>query len=223
MDSKIQRMLVLFLTIVTVLVTASTGQAALYDRGGGLIYDDYHDITWLQDANYAGTSGYDDDGMMNWYEAMEWSENLVFQGYNDWRLPTLIPPYYGFGWTETEMGHLYYIDLGGRENEPPQSWEPFIEWGNMYVNAIIDCWSCVNLGPDDAWAFRFKGDDMGGDQNAFSKDYSQFFAWAVRDGDSSPVPLPATIWMLASGMAGLGFLKRKGIDKIRFLNQELRR
>ena len=31
--------------------------AALYDRGEGLIYDDVLDITWLQDANYAMTSG----------------------------------------------------------------------------------------------------------------------------------------------------------------------
>ena len=40
--------------------------AALIDRGGGLIYDDVLDITWLQDANYAQTSGYDADGFMNW-------------------------------------------------------------------------------------------------------------------------------------------------------------
>ena len=32
-----------------------TAQAALYDRGGGLIYDSALNITWLQDANYAAT------------------------------------------------------------------------------------------------------------------------------------------------------------------------
>ena len=218
MDSKLQRMLVLFLTIVTVLVTASTGQATLYDRGGGLIYDDYHDITWLQDANYARTSGYDDNGKMNWYEAMEWSENFVFQGYNDWRLPTLIPPYYGFGWTETEMGHLYYIDLGGRDSELPESWEPFINM--LPVRGTVIYWSCINLGPDDAWGFCFSSNP--GLQDSWSKDML-FFAWAVRDGDSTPVPLPASVWLLVSGLAGLGFLKRKGIDKIRSLNLELRR
>lgn len=38
--------------------------ATLYERGGGLIYDDFLAITWLQDANYAQTSGYDSDGKM---------------------------------------------------------------------------------------------------------------------------------------------------------------
>ncbi|MCP4407494.1 MAG: DUF1566 domain-containing protein, partial [Gammaproteobacteria bacterium] len=37
---------------------AGTVQATLIDRGGGLIYDDVLNITWLQDANYAETSGY---------------------------------------------------------------------------------------------------------------------------------------------------------------------
>ena len=30
-----------------------TSHAALIDRGGGLIYDDVLNITWLQDAGYA--------------------------------------------------------------------------------------------------------------------------------------------------------------------------
>ncbi|MFC1857036.1 hypothetical protein ACFL9U_03300 [Thermodesulfobacteriota bacterium] len=55
-------------------------KAQLWDRGGGLIYDDILNVTWLQDANYARSSGYDVDGKMTWYEATEWAENLV---YND--------------------------------------------------------------------------------------------------------------------------------------------
>jgi hypothetical protein len=48
----------------------SQSDAELIDRGGGLIYDTVLDIKWLQDANYAQTSGYDDDGRMNWYTAV---------------------------------------------------------------------------------------------------------------------------------------------------------
>ena len=33
-------------------------QAALVDRGGGMLYDTVLNITWLQDANYAKTSNY---------------------------------------------------------------------------------------------------------------------------------------------------------------------
>ena len=32
-----------------------TAQAMLWDRGGGLIYDDVLKVTWLQDANYAAS------------------------------------------------------------------------------------------------------------------------------------------------------------------------
>ena len=37
-------------------VTPVSGE--LFDRGGGLIYDDVLNITWLQDANYALTTGH---------------------------------------------------------------------------------------------------------------------------------------------------------------------
>lgn len=64
---------------------------ALIDRGGGLIYDDVLNVTWLQDANYAQTSGYDADGLMTWSEAVIWASNLTYGGYTDWRLPLAGP------------------------------------------------------------------------------------------------------------------------------------
>ena len=61
----------LFVTLIAAATLASSGaaQAALNDRGGGLLYDDVLNVTWLQDANYAKTSGYDADGRMNWTAA----------------------------------------------------------------------------------------------------------------------------------------------------------
>jgi len=81
--------------VFTLLSTLS--HAALFDRGGGLIYDDVLDITWLQDTNYALTNGDDNDGMMDWYEANDWAAGLSYYDavrdvtYDDWRLPTLSP------------------------------------------------------------------------------------------------------------------------------------
>lgn len=77
-------------------------QASLWDRGGGLIYDDVLNITWLQNANLAAGSVYDDgpsntDGLMNWYNAVEWADQLVYHDairnvdYSDWRLPHTMP------------------------------------------------------------------------------------------------------------------------------------
>jgi len=56
---------------VLALGLAAPAQAALFDRGGGLIYDDVLDITWLQDANLAasntfGVGGIDAAGWMTW-------------------------------------------------------------------------------------------------------------------------------------------------------------
>lgn len=81
--------------------------AGLIDRGNGLIYDDVLDITWLQDANYAFTSGFSTDnaigskdglssniqadGKMGWEAAMDWAGNLVFGGLDDWRLASIKP------------------------------------------------------------------------------------------------------------------------------------
>ena len=56
--------------IIFLLLLSFNATAALYDRGNGLIYDDVLDITWLQDANYAQTSGYDNDGKMSWADAV---------------------------------------------------------------------------------------------------------------------------------------------------------
>lgn len=78
-------------------LTIGMAHAALHDRGGGLIYDDVLNITWLQDANYAKTSGYDDDGLMTWEKAMAWAANLSYYDsvrnvtYSDWRLPRVNP------------------------------------------------------------------------------------------------------------------------------------
>lgn len=55
--------------LATLTLSAPAAQAQLFDRGGGLIYDSVQNITWLADANYAKTSGYDDDGRMTWGEA----------------------------------------------------------------------------------------------------------------------------------------------------------
>jgi hypothetical protein len=78
--------------LLVVLVGFSVpADAALIDRGTGMIYDTELGITWLQDANYAQTSGYDSDGLMNWDDAMIWANQLAYGGYSDWRLPKVDP------------------------------------------------------------------------------------------------------------------------------------
>lgn len=110
-------------------------QAALHDRGGGLLYDDVLDVTWLQDASYAMTSGYDTDGLMSWKQAVKWAGDLVYQdsvrgvSYSDWRLPHVLPvdgtSYNGKfsfdgstdeGYNNTspnsELSYMFHVNLG---------------------------------------------------------------------------------------------------------------
>lgn len=108
--------------------------AALLDRGGGLLYDDVLDITWLQDANYAKTSGYDANGLMTWADANLWANTLVYHDpirsvdLDGWRLPTVKPvgAAFNYEWqldgssdegynitsTSSELSFMYYMNLG---------------------------------------------------------------------------------------------------------------
>jgi hypothetical protein len=80
-------------------------QATLWDRGGGLVYDDVLNITWLQDANLPatktfGVSGIREYGMLSWYESQDWIVAInaaSYLGYNDWRLPATVDGYVD-GW-----------------------------------------------------------------------------------------------------------------------------
>ena len=90
------------------LVLSTSANAALIERLGGLAYyDDVNNLTWLADANYAMTSGYDADGEMTWGAAVTWADTLDFSGYDDWRLPTTPGTSTGFH-NEGELAHLFY-------------------------------------------------------------------------------------------------------------------
>lgn len=83
------------------LACAGGADAALLDRGNGLIYDTVLDVTWLQNANAAAGSPFDDgvsatDGIMTWANAMGWVDGLTYADsagtvYDDWRLPQVRP------------------------------------------------------------------------------------------------------------------------------------
>ena len=64
-------------------------KAALIVRDGGMVYDDVYNRTWLQDANYANTHGFDfSGGAMDWGTASNWVSTLNIGGFTEWRLPT---------------------------------------------------------------------------------------------------------------------------------------
>ncbi len=136
----------LFLALLAGLTISGAAQATLIDRGGGLIYDDVLNITWLQNANYGAGSSYDNgggatDGLMSWANAVAWADTLVYHDsvrnvdYSDWRLPTATPVGasfnydfsnngstdngYGITSTHSELAYMYYANLANLGNCTP--------------------------------------------------------------------------------------------------------
>jgi hypothetical protein len=186
-----------------------------------MIYDTVLNITWLQDANYANTSGYDPggfytNGRMNWTDAKTWAQNLIYGGYDDWRLPTALNtdgngPCGGVWCSNSELGHMFYNNMGASSGQSIHSGSNSANlalFANVApyppgVNGIY--WSSTPVSGSVAWVFN----TYGGVQGTFTKSFN-FYAWAVRDGDvASPVPLPATVWLLLSGLGGLARLGRR--------------
>ena len=210
--------------------------AALYDRGNGLIYDDALDITWLQDANYAHTSGYtasNGNGGMSWDAAQAWIAQLNYDGYDDWRLPSAnlmnatapCTSYDGScdaGWNNTtsELGHMFYNNLGNLGSKDSNGRD---QSGHGVTNSsFIDSNTGASLSFSNLQNYYWFSErssvyswcawalyTQGMVQVQCSEDFSGNFIWAVRDGDVSTVPIPAAAWLFGSALAGLGVVRRK--------------
>ncbi|QOJ32390.1 MAG: DUF1566 domain-containing protein [Gammaproteobacteria bacterium] len=210
------------------LLLASAAQAALVSRlGGQAVYDTDFNITWLADANLAtsntfGVSGINDGGHMSWTTANEWiaaMNTANYLGYSDWRLPTTPQPdpscrtqsiggSLGYNCTGSEMGHLFYGELGGVEYQSIS----MTHNDNLDLFSIIvpaPYWSGTSYAPISAQAWRFSFGD--GLQATSLKYYAYaIHAWAVRDGDVGVIPIPGAVWLLGSALGVLGIARRRG-------------
>jgi hypothetical protein len=193
----------------------TTAQATLIDRGNGMIYDTDQDLTWLQDANYASTSGYNDvDGLMTWHEAMTWADALVFGGYDDWRLPALIIQDanwsdsgtdlgYNVNTSNSELAYMFHVNLGNESRRNPDGTQNTegcttdYEAPGCLQHTSVDGVAILNLQSHIYWSGREYDapynylswvfhTDSGAQGPNHNDDY--FHAWAVRSGDvAAPV------------------------------------
>ena len=195
-------------SLIFLLLLSFNASAALYDRGNGLIYDDVLDITWLQDANYAQTSGYDDDGIMYWQEAKNFAEGVVLNGYSDWRLPSVGSQLFqGFNSVSNELGYMFYVNLELNAGDIFSNNAQFYDYENglmtSFNNIMLNAyWNNEEYDSSFAWSFNGLGNQD------WDLKTSPYYSWLVHDGDiGNPVPLPAGIWFFLSGLVGLGLMR----------------
>lgn len=202
-------------------LSSGNAQAALIDRGSGMIYDTDLNITWLKDANYAKTSGYDADGRMNWSTANTWADTLFYGGYSDWRLPSTTDLgtagcNYAFSGTNcgfnvttnsSELAHLFFVELSNLST---------YDSTGAYQFSVMNRGPFQNFQSDVYWsdAFALLPTSFAWDFNtAFglqyvNEHYYEFYAWAVRPGDVAAIPEPGSALLIGLGLAGLAALRR---------------
>jgi len=217
---------------ISALVLSTSANSALVERLGGLAYyDDVADLTWLADANYAQTSGYDADGKMTWADANAWAAGLDVAGVTGWRLAAVTDTgtsgcNFAFSGTDCgyntdtstgemtalfhdTLGNVPYADTAGNYDQP--SWDPSNTGPFSNIQQDDFYWSSTVYANDYyAWRFSF----YYGIQDFEAKDssFKTNYAWAVQSGDVSAVPVPAAAWLFGSGLLGLiGIARRKKV------------
>jgi hypothetical protein len=214
----------------TLITTSLLAQADFILSSDGLmVYDTAADLTWLSDGNYTatqwtnsgGTVG-DDDGLMDWSTAMAWADSLTVGGGIGWHLPTItLTTTTGYGPRPSENGQSSPTDanefgwLWEQQREGDSTWSadeaaPFVNVPYFDSNLSMYYWTSIAAAPDpltgelNAWNFLIDCACWG-----TAPQSSELYAWAVHDGNVTGVPEPATFLLVATGLAGVGYISRK--------------
>jgi len=206
-------MVMIFLSVGTSNASLTTiGTATYMGSDYNLIYEDDSidgGLVWLDYTNDTDI----------WQNHMNWASGLgsnltvdLDPGYStdidwgiDWRLPLTQNQTSGYNQTGSEMGHLYYESLGNiGYNDPGWGLNNVGDFNNLQSYHYY--WSATEYSPnpENAWLFSFHF----GLQSYYYKGHV-VYALAVRPGQVSAVPIPSAIWLLGSGLAGLGIFRNR--------------
>jgi hypothetical protein len=178
----------------------------------------------MQDASYAQTVGVSVTGRMTYNDAMTFANGVLYYDserdfyWDDWRLPNTVSERSSIGYDLTgqssELGFMYYINLGYAPNYAPNPADPAPSSTNHnpFTNLLyLGFWSqTIGFREEHAWQFLFH---FGFADTTDITDSS--LAWLVRDGDVGAfnVPEPGTFLLLGTSILGLFVVRRKRPDR----------
>ena len=165
---KLTCMIVLIILVLTFQICF----AELIDRGGGLIYDSYSNLTWLQNPRHLSSSSW--GGSVNLAAKLVYYDSERDVTWDDWRLPHT-----------GEIRDLYTRALGNKIH-------PADGWGlknkgsfNLYYSSPTDAayWTQDPKIGDSTGAYCFS--IYHGKTSGIWRGYT-FHTWPVREGDVGP-------------------------------------
>ncbi|MGI6655733.1 MAG: VPLPA-CTERM sorting domain-containing protein [Desulfobulbus sp.] len=197
-----------------------------------LIWDDDNNgnsVVWLDYSNAKAT--WDDQiawaSSLNQANALTYNINPAYTvqwGTNSWRLPaTVDQPFLngydgtttgGYNVTSSEMGHLYYTELGNlgmKDTSGNNQSEYGLKNTGSFDNLVADSWYWSatehNHDPfyDKVWSFNMQR----GHQSIHRFKNSYGHGLAIRDAQVSAVPVPGAIWLVGAGVIALSGLGRR--------------
>jgi hypothetical protein len=196
-------------------LSAGAANATLIDRGGGLIYDDVLDITWMQNANYANNV-IQFGAAQTLADSLEYYDSVRDVVWSDWRLPALFSGDTNLtAWeVSSELSYMYYVNLGYEPGYSLDRWtvpEPTSDAYNPFTDMQYRAYW---LGDTSSWSESHVWTVHYHFGNTVITDASDVsYAWFVRDGDVgaavSSVPEPGSLALFGIGLGLAGIARRR--------------